>query len=55
MPKKFETINPGKHWFRWKDLADFMTEMLEFVLKHNVMEYKQMVLKQIFGIAMGTP
>ena len=41
--------------FPRKDLADFMIEMLEFVLKHNVMEYKQMVFKQIFGIAMGTP
>jgi len=41
--------------FPRKDLADFMIEMLEFVLKHNVMEYKQMVFKQIFGIDMGTP
>ena len=30
-----------------------MIEMLEFVLKNNIMEYEEMVCKQMFGIAMG--
>ena len=50
-----QLIQENLHLFPRKELAEFMLEMLHFVLKHNVMEYKQMVFKQIFGIAMGTP
>ena len=50
-----QLIQENLHLFPRPELPELMVEMLEFVLKNNIMEYKEMVFKQIFGIAMGTP
>ena len=50
-----QLIQENLHLFSRRGLPELMIEMLEFVLKNNIMEYKEMVFKQIFGIAMGTP
>ena len=50
-----QVIQENLELFPTPDLPKMLIEMLEFVLKNNIMEYKGMVFKQIFGIAMGTP